>query len=258
MFRSEGKENHRDGEKILFDVITGFSSGLQRTSIYKCGIPSKEIDNYLKKILLGNYLVPGEKKGSYVPTPKGQVYLHNHKFEHLLLTTGGDIDPYVESYSSKILNSQIEGFISAFQSILEKAEAKEKMEIFNGKNREKYQILQEILDKAVDGVKKSHLLPKENGCNLSFTLLQNYLLNLGKTNMMAVSDSGCKTTPKGQMFAISHELQRSFLETGGREDPYLNPELIAQIEAALSPMLKVRIPPTTLISLFEEPIMIGK
>lgn len=258
MLRSEGKVTYRDGEKILFDVITGFSSGLQRTSIYKCGIPGREIDNYLEKTLLGNYLVPGVKKGSYVPTPKGQAYVHNHKFEHLLLITGGDMDPYVESYSSKILNSQIEGFISSFQSILEKTEAKEKMKIFNGKTREKYQIIEEILDKAVGGVKKSHLLPKEDGCNLSFTLLQNYLLNLGKTNMMALNDGECKTTPKGQMFAISHKLQQSFLETGGKEDPYINPELIAQIEAALSSMSKVRIPPTTLVSLFEEPIIIGK
>ncbi|MCX6822298.1 MAG: hypothetical protein NTW30_05995 [Candidatus Aenigmarchaeota archaeon] len=258
MFRSDKKGMYRDGEKILFDVITGFSAGSQRTSIYKCGIPSREIDNYLEKTLLGNYLVPGEKKESYVPTPKGQAYVHNHKFEHLLLTTGGDNDPYVESYSSKILNSQIEGFIFSLQSILEKAEVKEKMKIFNGKKREKYQIIEEILDKAVDGVKKSHLIPKEDGCNLSFIQLQNYLLNLGKTNMIALNDGGYKTTLKGQMFVISHELQQSFLETGGKEDPYLNPELIAQIEAALSLMLKVRIPPTTLVSLFEEPIIIGK
>jgi len=137
----------------------------------------------------------------------------------------------------------------AASALFAKAKIKEKMKIFNGKKtREKYQIIEKILDKAVDGVKKSHLLPKEDGCNLSFTQLQYYLLNLGKTNMIALNDRGCKTTLKGQMFARSHELQQSFLETGGKEDPYLNPELIAQIEAALSPMLKVRIPPTNIVS----------
>jgi predicted transcriptional regulator len=147
----------------------------------------------------------------------------------------------------------------AASALFAKAKIKEKMKIFNGKKtREKYQIIEKILDKAVDGVKKSHLLPKEDGCNLSFTQLQYYLLNLGKTNMIALNDRGCKTTPKGQMFTISHELQQSFLETGRKEDPYLNPELIAQIEAALSPMLKVRIPPTTTVAFFEEPIIIGK
>ena len=255
MFRSEGKENHRDGEKILFDVITGFSTGLQRTSIYKCGIPSREIDNYLEKTLLGNYLVPGVKKGSYVPTPKGQAYLHNHKFEHLLLITGGDNDPYVESYSSKILNSQIEGFISSFQSILEKVEIKEKMNFFDGKNREKYQIIREILDKASGGIKKTKLMPKIGGCNLSFKQLQDYLLNLGKTNMIATNDGKCETTLKGQMFSESHKLQQSFLETGGKYAPYLNTELISQIEAALSPMLMARISPTSAVSFFEEPII---
>jgi predicted transcriptional regulator len=143
----------------------------------------------------------------------------------------------------------------AASALFAKAEVKEKMKNFNGKTREKYQIIEEILDKAVGGVKKTKLMPKIGGCNLSFKQLQDYLLNLGKTNMIAANDGGYKTTLKGQMFAISHELQQSFLETGGKEDPYLNPELIAQIEAALSPMLMVRISPTTAVSFFEEPII---
>lgn len=76
-------------------------------------------------------------------------------------------------------------------------------------NRSRFDIMANILQKAVPGMKKTWLL---YGANLSFSQLRRYLKTLVDLQLLAVKDDLYTTTPKGLAFLESYKTLVQLLE----------------------------------------------
>jgi len=260
---NEGGASYRSGEMIIYDTLVACGHSLLKTRLkFKSKIPYDKVISLLTKFITGNFLTYDEKSRNYTVTGKGRLFLQNHLIENRLLTTGGNRillnwgreDPY----SDPFLEPKLEYSADLLKKIVESAKDYATLKLFENPYRDKYRIIEQILEKATPYEKKTKIM---DDCNLSHTQLQEYLFNLQKTNMITKTTNKSNkevfsATPKGKFFMASHQLQGSLMKTGKENDPYMKPEILAQIEAALSPIAKIRITPkTTFITVFDKPII---
>jgi predicted transcriptional regulator len=238
------RQANRDREQILSDVIGVCYTGSKKTLLMKrCNLNFVYLKAYLEVAKRGHFLT--EEKGIYIATEKGKLYTQHNELLLRLLSTGKNNDPYSDSK----LREKIENIIHSLQyqnlniesNIMKLVKTPENIEIeISGERRGRYSIIEEILDKATGGTLKSYIM---KGCNLSFNLLDQYLFNLGITNMIEQKEKIYKTILKGILFVNAHRLQRKLLlDVEEDKDPFLDSKLVSQIEAVLKPLLSAEIP----------------
>jgi predicted transcriptional regulator len=222
--------------------------------MYKCNLSFSQLRDYLENAIRGNYLFFDETTNKYRTLEKGMTFANLHELLYKLLNTGKneatseDKDPYSDSK----LKNGIQTALSSLISINNSFEELEfpKVNIFGVKRRDKYSIIEEILNESIKGKLKTYFMDQ---CNLSFKLLKSYLERLTKTNMIETKKIQIKplskakkelfiTTLKGQFFIQAKKLEGYLLDTGEDTDPFKDSKLIAQIEAALSPSISIEVP----------------
>jgi len=234
---------HRSEEQILSDMIAYCKekdSSKKSHIMYGCNLSFKQLNEYLEVAIKGNFL--NEESGKYKEREKGGLFYKTCSLLQRLLITGKDEqeDPYTHSK----LIPEIKTTVTSLDSItgLVKIPKSAEVDFFKRKRRDRYTIIQEALDRATGGSRKTRIM---YGCNLSFAQVEKYLNELKETNMILFEEPEYDTTPKGKLFARTHKLGRKMLKSGGDRDPFIGPRLIARIDAALLPMLSVEIPEVT-------------
>lgn len=83
----------------------------------------------------------------------------------------------------------------------------------NDGRRSRLDLIADILDTSLGGVKKTHLMYH---CNMSFAQLEKYLNLILKTKLIVVEDDGprlfFKTSGKGRRFLMSYESLKALME----------------------------------------------
>jgi len=239
-------------EDLLYEITVKCKKEpvLKTQVMYGCNLSFTELNEYLSKAVKGNYLAVGQldkKHEGYKATTKGLCFVNIYGFLNHLLNIGinqetkENKDPYVDTK----LSNQIQAALNSLNIVNKSLETLKIpiTNIFDFKHRSRYFIIEDVLDLAIEGTRKTYMMYR---CNLSFTQLKRYLKELEKTNMIKpmVDSKELKTTDKGKIFIMVHQLERYLLETGGDSDPFKDENSIwfAQIEAALSPVLSIEVP----------------
>jgi predicted transcriptional regulator len=243
--------NKRSGEEILYNVFSLCEEGSLKTQVmYKCNLSFTQLNNNLRIGVRGNYLKADDsEKGRiiYTTTRKGNLLVNIYDLLYLLSTTGGEVDPYKDDKLKDAIKEALSPLTSVNSSLekLFKEQKIPKLNIINFKHRGPESIIEDILDKATGGIKKTNLM---YGCNITFKQTNTYTSKLSDANMLSIIErlNGIivETTDKGGIYSQLHKLGRYLLETGEDSDPFKNENspLFAQIEATLSPVRSMKIP----------------
>jgi len=240
------EQKKRSQEGILYEIVNEcYTTPCLKTRImYRCNLGFKQLNDYLEKAKKGNYIAEKieNEKTYYETQEKGKAFLTIYDLLFQLLNTGNNKDPYNDTRLKNEIQNALSSLTSTNRSF--KTQRFPKVNVFDFKYRDKYFVIEDILNAAIGGIKKTQIMHR---CNLSFDELKKYLKMILKANMVEVKTIDKKTTEfvttdKGKIFIELHGLETYLLETGREQDPFKDEKLITQIETALSPLLSIKVP----------------
>jgi hypothetical protein len=217
--------------------------------MHVCDLNFYDLKGFLKQAQDGNHIILDKKTENCTLTEKGRVFCRTSKLQNKLLTSYSEKDPYNDTGRRKEIEVAASSLLSIKAHISDLTKTYEEITNVN-LYRNKYSIIEKIIDEAAEGISKVEVRKK---CDLNSTQFHDYLPKLEKIDMLEFDYSVYRAKTKGQLFSGTHKIYLEFLKIWKNQDPLINPKLLAQIEAALSPMLSVRVSPAIITDIFEEP-----
>ncbi len=252
---STQREN-RVSEDIIYSLINTAGSGVRKTELMcPCNISFRQLKHYLygcletnliKRIETSSKKRTSDKNYLYAQTRKGKIFGGSiYKLQDLLLSTGVEEDPYNDSKLAKEIEAAISSLCLINESI--KKLKPTIVDVFTVERRNKNSIIEDILDVITEyePKKKSRVTKIMYKADLSHRQVKDYLSRLKNINLIKDGRRGLERiiyekTRKGEFFRQNRKVMNWMLNTG--EYPFNDDGLVAEIEAAYSPMLSVKIP----------------